>query len=135
MVSEICIRDSKKRIKVEINTAASQKSKAWYIKCFKANPLAEWLFGIDGLPEESNLYRINQDGEKLFNIMIESKKYLQQTPVWQYIVFSYNEDHIEQAKKLAKENGVRFMLLQSSRWTDNNDPYRPRKEDMSFNAI
>jgi sulfatase maturation enzyme AslB (radical SAM superfamily) len=128
-------RIHKKSIKVEIHTAASQKSKAWYIKCFKANPLAEWLFGIDGLPEESNLYRINQDGEKLFNIMIESKKYLQQTPVWQYIAFSYNEDHIEQAKKLAKENGVRFMLLQSSRWTDNNDPYKPKKKGMSFNAI
>ena len=67
--------------------------------------------------------------------MIESKKYLQQTPVWQYIAFSYNEDHIEQAKKLAKENGVRFMLLQSSRWTDNNDPYKPKKKGMSFNAI
>ena len=128
-------RIHKKSIKVEIHTAASQKSKAWYIKCFKANPLAEWLFGIDGLPEESNLYRINQDGEKLFNIMIESKKYLQQTPVWQYSALSYNEDHIEQAKKLAKENGVRFMLLQSSRWTDNNDPYKPKKKGMSFNAI
>ena len=125
----------KNSIKVEIHTAASQKSKAFYIKCFKANPLADWLFGIDGLPEESNLYRINQDGEKLFNIMVESKKYLKQTPVWQYIVFSYNEDHIEQAKKLAKENGVKFMLLRSSRWKGEVDPYRPRKEDMSFNAI
>ena len=67
--------------------------------------------------------------------MIESKKYLKQTPVWQYIVFSYNEDHIEQAKKLAKENGVKFMLLRSSRWKGEVDPYRPRKEDMSFNAI
>ena len=125
----------KKSIRLEIHTAASQKSKAFYIKCFKANPLADWLFGIDGLPEESNLYRINQDGEKLFNIMIESKKYLKQTPTWQYIVFSYNEDHIEQAKKLAKENGVRFMLLQSSRWTDNNDPLKPKKKDVSLNAL
>ncbi len=128
-------RIHKKSIKVEIHTAASQKSKAWYIKCFKANPLAEWLFGIDGLPEESNLYRINQDGEKLFNIMIESKKYLQQTPVWQYIAFSYNEDHIEQAKKLAKENGVQFMLLQSSRWLGNDDPLKPKKKGLSFNAL
>ena len=128
-------RIHKKSIKVEIHTAASQKSKAWYIKCFKANPLAEWLFGIDGLPEESNLYRINQDGEKLFNIMIESKKYLQQTPVWQYIAFSYNEDHIEQAKKLAKENGVGFMLVQSSRWNDNDDPLRPKNKEVSLNAI
>ena len=125
----------KKNILVEVSTAASQKSKAFYIKCFKANPLADWIFGIDGLPEESHKYRINQDGKKLFNIMIESKKYLKQTPIWQYIAFSYNEDHIEQAKKLAKENGVRFMLLQSSRWTDNNDPLKPKKKDVSLNAL
>ncbi len=74
------------------------------------------------------MYRINQDGEKLFNIMIESKKYLKHKPIWQYIVFSYNENHIEQAKKLAKENDISFMTTQSSRWEGDNDPYRPKNK-------
>ena len=69
----------KKKTIVEVHNAASQKSKEYYIKCFKANPWAQWWFGIDGLPWESNMYRINQDGVKLFNIMIESKKHLEQT--------------------------------------------------------
>ena len=125
----------KKKIKAEVSTAASQKSKDFYIKCFEANPHAMWVFGIDGLPEESHKYRINQDGQKLFDIMIESKKHLEVTPTWQYIVFSYNEDHIEQAKKLAKENGVGFMLVQSSRWNDNDDPLRPKNKEVSLNAI
>ena len=125
----------KKKIKAEVSTAASQKSKDFYIKCFEANPNAMWVFGIDGLPEESHKYRINQDGQKLFDIMIESKKHLENTPTWQYIVFSYNEDHIEQAKKLAKENGVQFMLLQSSRWLGNDDPLKPKKKGLSFNAL
>ena len=125
----------KKKTIVEIHNAASQKSKEYYIKCFKANPWAQWWFGIDGLPEESNMYRINQDGKKLFNIMVEAKKHLEQTPVWQYIAFSYNENHIEQAKKLAKENGVRFMLVQSSRWDGDNDPFRPKNKEVSLNAI
>ena len=125
----------KKKIKAEVSTAASQKSKDFYIKCFEANKNAMWVFGIDGLPEESHKYRINQDGQKLFDIMIESKKYLENTPTWQYIVFSYNEDHIEQAKKLAKENGVQFMLLQSSRWLGNDDPLKPKKKGLSFNAL
>ena len=79
----------KKKILVEVSTAASQKSKAFYIKCFEANPNAQWVFGIDGLPEESHKYRVNQDGQKLFDIMIESTKYLANTPTWQYIIFSY----------------------------------------------
>ena len=131
-ILEICYRKS---VRVIVHNASSAKSESWYTKAFKAHPQATWQFGIDGLPEESNMYRINQDGEKLFNIMIESKKYLKHKPIWQYIVFSYNENHIEQAKKLAKENGVRFMLLQSSRWTDNNDPLKPKKKDVSLNAL
>ena len=125
----------KKKTIVEIHNAASQKSKEYYIKCFKANPWAQWWFGIDGLPEESNMYRVNQDGQKLFNIMVEAKKYLEQTPVWQYIAFSYNEDHIEQAKKLAKENGVSFMLVQSSRWTSDEDPLKQKNKEVALNAI
>ena len=125
----------KKNVRCEIHNAASQKSKEYYIKCFKANPDAHWVFGIDGLPEESHKYRVNQDGQKLFEIMIESTKYLANTPTWQYIIFSYNEDHIEQARKLAKENGVRFMTLNSSRWINNDDPLKPKKKGLSFNAL
>ena len=125
----------KKKTIVEIHNAASQKSKQYFIKCFKANPHAQWIFGIDGLPEESHKYRVNQDGKKLFNIMIESKKYLEVIPVWQYIIFNYNEDHIEEAKQMAKENGVGFMLVQSSRWNDNDDPLRPKNKEVSLNAI
>jgi len=33
----------------------------WYESAFESNPNAEWHFGLDGLPEESHLYRINQD--------------------------------------------------------------------------
>ena len=67
--------------------------------------------------------------------MIESKKHLEVTPVWQYIIFNYNEDHIEEAKQMAKENGVGFMLVQSSRWNDNDDPLRPKNKEVSLNAI
>lgn len=118
----------------EIHNAASQKSLEYYIKCFKANPKADWIFGIDGLPEESCLYRINQDGQKLFKIMCESKKYLTRTPTWQYIAFSYNENHIEQAKKMAKDVGVRFLLLESSRWKTDKDPFKPKNSKVALNA-
>ena len=39
-----------------VSTAASYRSKDWYIDCFNRNPNTEWVFGLDGLPEESHQY-------------------------------------------------------------------------------
>jgi len=120
------------RVSCSVHNASSAKSEDWYIKAFEANPKAHWVFGIDGLPYESHLYRINQDGEKLFNIMIKSKRYLINKPTWQYIILKYNQDHIEQAKQIANDNDIPIMFLNSSRWWGNNDPYRPTIPELSF---
>jgi len=84
---------------VVIHNASSHKPRDYFIECFKANPNAHWVFGIDGLPEESHNYRIHQDGVKLFNIMLDAKKILQNPPTWQILTFKYNED-----KKDVKDN-------------------------------
>jgi len=115
----------KNKNNVIVHNASSTKSKEWYIQAFKANPDVRWTFGIDGLPEESEMYRKNQDGVKLFNIMLESKKYLKYLPVWQIIVFSYNENNIEKCKQMAEKEDVKIMILQSSRWKK-DDPLKPK---------
>jgi len=115
-----------------IHNASSLKSKEWYIKAFQAHPYMRWVFGIDGLPKDSCLYRINQDGEKLFDIMIESKKHLKTTPWWQYIIFRYNENDIDEARKLAKKNGINFNLTYSSKWFSEDDLLRPINKDYSI---
>ena len=79
------------------------------------------------------MYRINQDGEKLFRMMQVARPILKQKPVWQYIVFSYNENNIEEAVKMAKEIDVKFMLLYSSRWRGDNDPLKPKNKKLSLN--
>ncbi len=45
-----------KDIQVTVHNASSQKPMKWYIKAFQAHPKAKWIFAIDGLPEESNMY-------------------------------------------------------------------------------
>ena len=120
-----------KKISVAVQHASAAKSEKWYIEAFKTNPKALWRFSIDGLPKDSHKYRINQDGEKLFRVMKESTKILHKKPMWQYIVFNYNQDHIEQAKQMAKDNGIEFKLSLSSRWGGGNldiDYLKPRKE-------
>jgi len=100
-----------------VHTAVSHKPIKYFIKAFKANPNMKWNFGIDGLAKDSHKYRINQNGEKLFKIMLESKKYLNKKPIWQYIVMKYNENDMEEAKAIAKEVGVKLLFIYSGRYT------------------
>ena len=118
--------------KTFINTAASHKSKKWYEQAFDANPKAVWTFGVDGLPKDSHKHRINQDGEKLFKMMkMGVKKGL--CIRWQYIVFRYNEYDIEEARQMAKDNGIKFDLQFSGRWYY-NDKYKPRNPNYYLNS-
>ena len=123
-----------KDINTRIHNASSHRPEKYFIECFEANPGASWIFGIDGLPEESCLYRINQDGEKLFRMMLEAKKILRKPPVWQMIVFSYNEKSIEKCKKLAEKHDLPFLIVQSSRWKGDDDYFKP-KSDEALNAF
>ena len=116
-----------KKLYAEVHVASSLKPKQFYIDAFKAYPHARWIFGIDGLPEQSSTYRINQDGGKLFQIMVESKKYLARKPLWQYIIFNYNEDNVNKALEMAKQHGLDFVVINSARWFGEDDPLRPKK--------
>ena len=122
----------KKDIQVTVHNASSQKPMKWYIKAFQAHPKAKWIFAIDGLPEESNMYRVNQDGKKLYEVMLEAKKHLKQTPSWQFIVFSYNEHNLEKAKQMPIDEGLMFIVLHSSRWMGENDPLRPKQKEYNL---
>ena len=124
-----------KGVRVEIHNASSVKSLKWYIQAFKANPKANWVFSIDGLPKDSHQYRINQDGEKLFNVMKESVNYLEVKPTWQYIVFRYNENDIDEAIELADSIGVNFYKLISSRWRGPNDPLKPTIDKLRLDRV
>lgn len=115
-----------------VHHASAAKPMSWYPKAFEANPKARWWFGIDGLPKDSNKYRTHQDGEKLFEVVKIAATILKQKPVWQYIVFSYNENTIKEAHRMAQDIGAEFMLINSSRWEGKNDPLRPKNPQHSL---
>jgi len=115
-----------KDVGCRVHNASSHKPEKAFIECFEANPDATWIMGIDGLPEESHKYRINQDGEKLFRMMLEAKKILKKPPIWQYIIFKYNEHNIEKAKTMADKHDLPFLLVQSSRWKGDEDYLKPK---------
>ena len=129
---EILKHCAKNNIPTIINSAASQKSIKWYKEAFDAYSKAEWLIGIDGLPKDSNKYRINQDGPKLFKVMQMGVK-MGNNIRWQYIVFNYNENNIEEARQLAKDNNIKFDLIYSGRW-DVKDTYKPKNPNLYLNS-
>ena len=112
--------------KTIIHTAASHKKEEWYKKAFEANTGAYWTFGIDGLPKDSHKYRKNQDGEYLFKMACMAAKIVDKVK-WQYIVFSYNENNIEEARQMAKDNNMIFEVQKSSRFWE-GDPLMPKNE-------
>lgn len=129
-ILEMCRERNKS---VSVHHASGGKPESWYPKAWAAMPRARWYWGIDGLPEESHKYRINQDGPKMFRLMIESTKHLETTPIWQYIVFRYNEHHIEQARELVKDvDNLHFLVMNSSRWLGEDDPLKPLDPNASL---
>ena len=55
------------------------------------------------------------------------KEHLLRKPSWQYIIFKYNENHIEEAKALADKHGIVLMIVQSSRWKGDDDYLKPKE--------
>jgi MoaA/NifB/PqqE/SkfB family radical SAM enzyme len=121
-ILEIC---KNKKVDTEVSTASSMKPKKWYKDAFEIYPRARWIFGIDGLPDESHKYRVNQDGKKLFDIMVDAKNHLRTKPIWQYIIFLYNQDNIDTAIDIAKQHGLDFKIINSARWSSDDDPFKP----------
>lgn len=111
-------------IKCSVNTAVSHRKPEFYIEAFMSNRNAHWRFGIDGHPSDSHKHRINQDGNFLFEMMIAGK-FLGIEVDWQYIIFSYNIDQIEDCKVLADRYKIPIRFMKSSRFTEYSDLLPP----------
>ena len=114
---QICL---KKNRKVVVQTAVAVKNKMWWTRSFMLSmgKDVEWIFAIDGLPKDSNKYRVNQDGEKLFDIMKRCVSFGIKT-TWQYIVFNYNQNDVDYCKNIADKYGINFLKISSGRWNTN----------------
>jgi MoaA/NifB/PqqE/SkfB family radical SAM enzyme len=109
---------------VGISTNGYGKSLEWYEEAAFVSNKQKWLFALDGLPHQSHLYRVNQDGNQVFKTM-KHMVTLGADILWKYIIFKYNQDSITEAEQLAKDNNIPFMLIESSRWDESYDELKP----------
>lgn len=83
------------------------------------------------MPKDSHKYRVNQDGQKVFNMMLLAKS-MGIDVIWQYIIFKYNQQDIQAATDLAKQNNIKIKFIKSNRW-EVNDPLKPDSQYVNNN--
>jgi len=111
---------------ISIATNGSYQQKEWWEQLsLKLTDQDSIIFAIDGLPETFSQYRINANWESIkqgIEITAASAVKL----IWQYIVFSFNENDIEEAKKMSIELGFdEFKLVKTDRFDNDNDWLKP----------
>lgn len=100
------------------NDKSGNMDDKWWEKAYSYG-LGEnsWVFGVDGLDEKSQLYRIGSNFKQVWETM---KMGVQagHPIVWQFIIFGYNEHEIEQAKEIAHKEGITLLLIKTNRGFD-----------------
>jgi hypothetical protein len=111
---------------VQIHTNGSYKSQEWWQQV--ANVLDhrdQVVFAIDGTPENFTIYRKNADWNSIktgISVVSESPA----TITWKHLVFSYNQDTIDQAQKTSESLGIdKFLVHRSDRYDKETDWLRP----------
>lgn len=106
-----------KGTKINFRTNGSGKPKRWWKEVFE---LCEgenwwWTFALDGLPEDSHIYRKKQNGEQVWEMMKYGKT-LGAEIEWQWIVFKYNQNDLNHGQLLADKHNIQFNYYHSTRW-------------------
>lgn len=104
---------------IEITTNGSYRKQHWWKKILSLLDSNDSItFSIDGIPENFTEYRKNADWKSIEVAIKECVKSDVKT-IWKYIVFSYNENNVEDARKLSDAYGIdNFVLSYSDRFDE-----------------
>jgi len=107
--------------RVRIATVGSGKSDAWWDEAYSYGVGENaWYFGVDGIDEKSELYRVGSNFQDVWKRMKQGRD-LGQLIVWQYIIFGYNEHEIDRAIEIAKEEDFSLLLINTNRGFNPNN--------------
>lgn len=116
---------------VSIHTNGFGKKREFWEEAFsmtRGNNKCRWRFALDGLPDQSHIYRENQDGFEVWETM-KAGALAGARIEWIFIIFKYNQHSIDTARKLARQHNMKLELIKSSRWEDENDPLLPDNKE------
>lgn len=117
---------------VRIATVGSGKSDAWWEEAYSYG-LHEnaWYFGVDGIDEKSELYRVGSNFQDVWNRMKQGRD-LGHAIVWQYIIFGYNEHEVDRAIEIAKEENFALLLVNTNRGFNPKNPLLRKNVDFKL---
>jgi hypothetical protein len=100
---------------IRIATVGSGKSDAWWDEAYSYGVGENaWYFGVDGIDEKSELYRIGSNFKEVWRRMQQGRD-LGHTIVWQYIIFGFNEHEVDRAIEIAKQEDFSLLFVNTNR--------------------
>ena len=118
---------------VRIATVGSGKSDAWWNEAFSYGVGENaWYFGVDGIDEKSELYRIGSNFQDVWGRMKQGRD-LGHVIVWQYIIFGYNEHEVDEAIEIAKKENFSLLFVNTNRGFNPDSPLL--RKNVDFNLI
>ena len=110
---------------IRIATNGSHRSDEWWEEAYSYGVGENaWYFGVDGIDEKSELYRVGSNFKDVWSRMQQGRD-LGHTIVWQYIIFGYNEYEVDRAIEIAKEENFALLLIKTNRgFNPKNGLYR-----------
>lgn len=117
-------RDTKRFL---FSTAAShQPEKFWKDFARRLTPADIVYFSIDGLEHNNHLYRRNSDWKSIMTAVDVMRYECSAQLVWKTLVFSYNQNEIDQIQEFAESKGFLFFADTTSRFGD--ESLRPNEQ-------
>lgn len=119
---------------IRIATVGSGKSDAWWDEAYSYG-IGEnaWYFGVDGIDEKSELYRVGSKFQDVWSRMKQGRD-RGHTVVWQYIIFGYNEHEIDRAIEIAKAEDFALLFVNTNRGFDPDSPLLRKNVDFKLTS-
>lgn len=119
---------------VRIATVGSGKNDAWWEEAYSYGKGENaWYFGVDGIDEKSELYRIGSKFSDVWNRMKQGRD-AGHAIVWQYIIFGYNEHEIDRAIEIAKEEDFSILFVNTNRGFNPDSPLLRKNVDFKLTS-
>jgi MoaA/NifB/PqqE/SkfB family radical SAM enzyme len=116
----------KRKAHVSIVTNGSYRQAQWWQRlCDVLESTDIITFSIDGLPSNFHEYRVNADWESIkkgIEICVSNNMHT----IWKFIPFRFNQNDIDQAKRLAGNLGIKnFVIDPSDRFDQETNVFLP----------
>jgi hypothetical protein len=119
---------------IRIATVGSGKSDSWWDEAYSYGVGENaWYFGVDGIDNKSELYRVGSNFDDVWKRMKQGRD-LGHTIVWQYIIFGYNEHEIDRATEIAKEEDFSLLFINTNRGFSPDNPLLRKSVDFQLTS-